>query len=255
MSVDSLPADADEQSVEELVRDLATRVTELEAENEHLQEQLKREREKRKQLEEDIEFLKETVFNLEDVVVGTGYEYQTSTYAEDNPAVLSQLAELSDGESIADLRQDLVNEQKTRSREDSQLRRKVNEVADAAGVDVEDADVTGQDKIQRMIVNGPDDVADRVYKVHERARDVLLHAGDWGHNAQDAYGKRITLKGPKVREMLEAERNESLQSKQVGDVFSKIVELAADSPRKAKTTTNDDGIRVLRIHLDQDGMN
>lgn len=91
--------------------------------------------------------------------------------------------------------------------------------------------MAGDDKIQRLIQNGPEDVVDRVY-------EVLLHAGEWGQKSEDSFGKRITLKSPEVREKLELRRDESLQSKQVRDVFEKIVDLAADSPRKVKTTKN-----------------
>jgi len=52
MSVDSIAADADEQSVKEMVRDLAARVTEVEAENEALRERVD-ELESRPQLQWD----------------------------------------------------------------------------------------------------------------------------------------------------------------------------------------------------------
>ncbi|WP_209309598.1 hypothetical protein [Haloarcula amylovorans] len=238
---------------------LLTMFKEQQAQIEHLQDQveetqkeLEEEREKREELENSLEFVKEMVFDLDDVVIGS--EYTAEYYAEDYPPVLAQLDELNDGETLGELREDVIAEQKTRSREDSQLRRKLNEVAQAADVDVENIDVAGKDKIQRIIANGCDDVVDRVYPVHERAREVLMHAGDWGYKAQDKFGNRITLKGPEVREKLELRRDESLQSKQVRDVFEKIVELASDSPRKVKTTKNEDGIRVLRIHLEQEGL-
>ncbi|QIO25523.1 hypothetical protein [Haloarcula sp. JP-L23] len=250
MSVESVPS-VEESDDAVSNQELLAMFQEQQARIEHLENELQEEREKRESLEDDVEFLRELVFDLDDLVMGDEY---SAVYAEDNPPILWQLEDLNDGETLADLREDLISEQKTRSRQDSQLLRKINTVADAAEADVDDVDVAGGDKIQRLIRNGPEDVADRVYEVHERAREVLLHAGDWGHKAQDKFGKRITLKSPEVREKLELRRDESLQSKQVRDVFEKIVELAADSPRKAKTTKTDDGIRVLIIHLEQEDM-
>lgn len=252
MSVESSVSSVDDSEESVSNEQLYAMLQEQQAHIEHLEEQLDEEREKREELEDTLDLVKETVFDLDDVVVGS--EYTASLYAEENPTVLAQLEELTDGETIADLREDLINEQKTRSRQDSQIERKINEVADASGVDLDDAAVAGQDKIQRMIANGPEDVTDRVYSVHERAREVLLHAGEWGTAVEDSFGRRIALKGPEVREKLELARNEDLQSKQVGDVFDKIVELASDSPRKVKTGKNDDNVRVLRIHLQQEGL-
>lgn len=219
---------------------------------EHLEGQLEEERQRREELEDTLEIVQQTAFDLDDVVVGS--EYTASLYAEQSPPVLAQLAELNEGETIAGLREDLITEQKTRSQQDSQINRRINELADATGVDFDDADVAGQDKIQRMIANGPEDVTDRVYAVHERAHDVLLHAGEWGTAVEDSFDRRITLTGPDVREKLELVRDEDLQSKQVGDVFDKIVELEADSPRKVRIDKNGDGVRVLRIHLEQEGL-
>ncbi|GGK84582.1 hypothetical protein [Haloarcula sebkhae] len=252
MSTESPYGSVEDSDESVLNEQLYAMLKEQQAHIEHLDGQLEEERQRREELEDTLEIVQQPVFDLDDVVVGS--EYTASLYAEENPPLLAQLANLSDGETIADLREDLINEQKTRSRQDSQINRKINELADASGVDLDDADVAGQDKIQRMIANGPEDVTDRVYAVHERAREVLLHAGEWGTAVEDSFGRRITLKGPEVREKLELVRNEDLQSKQVGDVFDKIVELAADSPRKVKTDKNGDGVRVLRIHLQQEGL-
>jgi len=226
-------------------QELCQRVAELE-------EELEEERQKRKELEDSVEFTREWVISLDDVMSGS--EYTLGAYADEKPPVLTQLAELSDGETLQDLREDVVAEQKTRSKQDTHLERKINELADELDVEMLNQKVSSGDKIQRLILNGPDAITDRVYPVHERAREVLLNAGDWGTRNNDQFGKRITMRSPVVREKLELSRNESLQSKQVRDVFEKIVEIAEDSPRKAHLGKTDNGVWRLRIHLQQEEM-
>lgn len=152
-------------------------------------------------------------------------------------------------EGAEELRQDLINEQKVRSRSDATIERKVQALAKEVDVDLQDADVAGEDKIVRLLKHGPEDITDRVYTVHERARDVLEHAGDWGQKAQDSFGARITLRSTDVRENLELKRNEDLQPKQIRDVFEKIADLAQDSPRKVRVGKSQDGVNQLVIYL------
>lgn len=152
-------------------------------------------------------------------------------------------------EDAAEIRQDLINEQKARSRADGAIERQVQTLADEVDVDLKDTDVAGEDKINRLLKHGPEDITDRVYTVHERARDVLEHAGAWGKQAQDNFGPRITLRSTDVREGLELKRGEDLQPKQIRDVFKKIVELAEDSPRKVRMGKSQDGVNQLVIYL------
>jgi outer membrane murein-binding lipoprotein Lpp len=197
-------------------------------------------------MQDDVEMAKQTALDADAAL--TGGQYMASVYAEDNPPLIQQIEQATDGETLRELREDLVDEQKKRSRDDSKLRRRVHAVAEAADVDLEDCDLASGDKIQRLIRDGVDAVTDRPYPVHKRARTVLLHAGEWGTVVNDANGGRIILEAPAVRERLELERNESLQSKQVLDVFEKIVELAADSARVVRTNRRQRTTK-LRIQL------
>ena len=174
----------------------------------------------------------------------------TQKAREQSKEALAKIESREDAlDEAADIRQDLVNEQKARSRADGTLERQIQTLADEVDVDLKDADVAGEDKIVRLMKYGPDDITDRVYPVHERARDVLAHAGEWGNKAQDAYGARIGLRATRVRKHLESHRNENLQSKQVRDVFEKIVELAEDSPRKVRMEKSHDGVNQLILYL------
>lgn len=158
-------------------------------------------------------------------------------------------------ENILEIDQRITNEQKTRSQQDGKIRREINKLAEEVGVDLQDVEVSGEDKIQRLIAHGPDDIVDRVYPVHERAREVLLHAGEWGRTVEDQFGKRITFTAPTVRQELQRElKIQNLQSKQVRDVFEKVVELSEDSPRKARVGKTDDGNTKMMIHLQQEEM-
>lgn len=212
-----------------------------------LEEETRALRDRVDKLEETVESLSETVDGMQDdVELATqtaldadaalaGGQYMLSVYHEENPPLIQQIEQATDNETLRELREDLVDEQKKRSHDDSKLRRRVNAVAETADVDIEDCDLASGDKIQRLIRDGVDAVTDRPYPVHERARTVLLHAGEWGTVMDDAKGGRIVLEAPDVRERLALERDESLQSKQILDVFEKIVELAADSARVVRT--------------------
>jgi hypothetical protein len=156
-------------------------------------------------------------------------------------------------ETLEEVQERLQQEQKTRTHHDSLIERKVACIADECEIDLSDTAIAGEDKIKRLLKHGPDDITDRVYPVHHRARDTLSHAADWGTSTQDSFGERITLKGPKVRRQLELKRDESLQSKQVRDVFEKIEELGQDSPRTVTAKTGGDGVNKLTIYLEEDG--
>lgn len=113
MSVESVPTvDASDEAVSN--QELLAMVREQQARIEHLESELQEERQEREKLEETLGFVKEMVFDLDDVVIGS--EFIAEYYTDENPPILRQLEDLSDGETLSDLREDLINEQKTRSR-------------------------------------------------------------------------------------------------------------------------------------------
>lgn len=247
--------------------ELAERLTKMEREKDaEIQElrgkvdQLESELERRPnvELEDPTDIKTLTIGGLPVGVILAGKMSRSELEAEDEngKSILDWFDEMqaADIENLLEVDQRLTNEQKTRSRQDGLIRREINKLADDLDIDLKEVDVSGEDKIQRLIAHGPDDIADRVYPVHERAREVLLHGGEWGRTVDDDFGKRITFTAPTIRQELERERNENLQSKQVRDVFEKIVELADDSPRKARVGKTDDGNTKLRIHLQQEEM-
>lgn len=137
------------------------------------------------------------------------------------------------------------------SHETAKLRRKLHSVAEQAGLTADETTdaAAEQDKLNRLLKYGPSDVVDRVHNVHERARTLLEHAGEWGRRASDKFGTRITLTGAAVKERLSLARDEQLSSTEVRRVFQKLEALAKDSPRKVVADTGGRGQNRLVIYL------
>ncbi|MFC7070636.1 hypothetical protein ACFQL9_13360 [Halobaculum lipolyticum] len=137
------------------------------------------------------------------------------------------------------------------SYETAKLRRRLHSVAEAAGVSESTASsqAANKDKLHRLLTFGPSDVVDTVYTVHERARDLLEHAREWGTTTRDKLGTRVTLTGSAVKERLGLTRDEQLTSTAVRRVFEKLQELASDSPRTVTADTGGRGANRLVIHL------
>lgn len=205
---------------------LADRVDGLAAENQQMRDENEKLRNRVDQLEDDLEGERDTR-GKEDAKIRRFINRQ-----------------------IEETEQKLFGEQDQRGHADAKLRRRIDEIAEEQGVEIDDDDIMRGDKIQRLIAHGPEAITDNPFKVHDRARKVLMNAGRWGTATNDGFGKRIIIDAPTVRDRLEEDENRSLQSKIIQDVFNKIVELAADSPRKAEITKNEERTNRLVIHLE-----
>ncbi|MFC7079289.1 hypothetical protein [Halorussus caseinilyticus] len=162
-------------------------------------------------------------------------------------------AKLSIHDDIEDLHDTVVDEQQMRSRADAQLKHRVNEVAEAADVEVTDADLIEKDRLVRLVRNGPEDVTDRIYPVHERARALLQHANDWGRVVSDANGYRVVYTAPEVRPFLNAYFDRTFKSSEIKRVFEKIRGLAETSPRTVRKDKTRKGEHLLVVELTEDG--
>lgn len=149
-------------------------------------------------------------------------------------------------DEISALREDLVDEQKTRSRADALVEKRVTHLADELDVDADDA-VVATDKLVRLLRRGPDDVVDRVYPVHERARELLVHATDWGSLVSDENGRRLVFLAPETKPYLEARFDRTFSTSEVERVFTKLVELGADSPRRVRKDKSREGYHRLLV--------
>jgi polyhydroxyalkanoate synthesis regulator phasin len=150
-------------------------------------------------------------------------------------------------DDVDELREDLVAEQQMRSQQDSLVERRVAAVGEKAGVEISDADLVDDDKIAQLLRVGPDAVTDRVYAVHRRARTMLENARDWGTVVSDGNGVRVVFKAPEVRPYLDARFDREFSTSEVERIFSKVEDLAADSPRKVQKRKTDEGNHLLAV--------
>ncbi|WP_277552323.1 hypothetical protein [Halobaculum limi] len=163
---------------------------------------------------------------------------------------------LADHDSVLDCLQTLTDEltqsttTNTPAAATTRLRRILESVADSVGIDTDDAlGGAGEDTLTRLLRYGPSDITDRVYAVHNRARDLLSHIGEWGHTVKDAYGRRVTITAAVVKEKLSLKRGEQLTSTEVRRIFEKLEALAADSPREVRADTGGRSPNRLLIRL------
>ena len=168
-----------------------------------------------------------------------------------------QEAFLAEHDSLLECLQTLTDESPTTntsteatSADTTRIRRIVESVADSVGIDTEDAlGGAEEDTLTRLMKYGPSDITDRVYAVHNRARDLLSHIGEWGRTTNDVYGKRITITAPVVKEKLSLKRGEQLTSTEVRRIFEKLEALAADSPREVRADTGGRSQNRLLLRL------
>lgn len=201
---------ADEETLEELI--------EQKVEKEVKRRVAKETADLRKELHEEREARQEVVEELR--------RERSQQLARDKNTVV---------EKVEDVRQDLINEQKTRSRADSEMEQRITTLADEVGVDDLDTALAGEDKLVQLVRNGPDAViGGRVYPVHKRVRKLLLNASDWGRVVSDKNGQRVQFVAPTVKPYLDAEFNRDFKTSEIERIFDKVVDLAGDSPRQVR---------------------
>lgn len=233
------PGDSPEETAERL-RSIEARIEQLERENDELRAQLRRERHIRQQL----------ISTPRDDPTDAGFR---EVFLAGKPVgtILRAVEEQTDRiESEVDTLGDkLDDETHNRGVQDAKLRRRIEAVADKAGVDLTESDLLGDDKIVRVLKHGAEDVVDRAFPVHFRAQAILRNLGEWGRLASDSNGRRHLLATSEAKQRLKDKRDESLNSKEVHRAFRKIVEWGEDSPRTV-TTTKRHGERYLIVQLE-----
>jgi hypothetical protein len=172
-----------------------------------------------------------------------GYEFE---------AILDEFDELQE-HVHEDVHEEIESERQQRSQADAVLERKLATVAEATDADVDAIEEAAMemDKITRLVKIGPDDVADRVYPVHERAQVLLENLPDWGTKLNDKFGKRLQITAPTAAEKIGLVRDEGVSSEQVKRVFEKVQELAEDSPREITVEKNGEDVLVLRVQFQE----
>ena len=229
-----------------IVTELTSRVEALEAERDQLESRVDEQTDRIDELEATVERLEPRVDHrheknlelLNEIVIGDGGYLvdEQDAWLDDHGSILDHLIARADhaaGDTDTIASADILDRI---NHETAKLHRKLHSVADAAGLSDQATteDAAHEDKLNRLLRYGPSDVTDTVYAVHNRARDLLEHAGDWGQRASDSLGTRITLTASAVKERLSLKRGESLSSTEVRRVFEKLEALARDSPRKVE---------------------
>lgn len=250
MSVKTPSPDSTDGDLRSVVEDLASRVSELEDENQQLRERVS---ELESQPTVEWQGNKNAAGSLwvDDYPLGKAVKRHGERLTELEPIEdhIEDAREVAEdaSEDAADVQENIREEQKTRSQQDTRIERRINAVAEKAGVEVTDADLTEDDKLTQLLSVGVDAVTDRVFDVHHRARALLQNPREWGDVTEDANGVRVVYRAPDVRPYLEAQFNQSFSSSQISRVFSKIEELAGDSPRRVTHRKTDEGTHMLRV--------
>jgi len=241
------------ETLESTVDAQADRINELEATVQDQQATIAEHTERLDTLETTVTHRHEKHLSfLDEVVIGNdGYlTDDTEAFIEEHDSIL-EYCHAHDAQSTDGPQQATADLTERVSHETAKLRRKLHSVADAAGIsdqEVTDA-ATHEDKLNRLLKYGPSDIVDKVYAVHNRARDLFEHAGEWGRTTSDSLGTRITLTASAVKERLGLKRGESLTSTAVRRVFEKLEALARDSPRNVSADTGGTGENRLVIYL------
>ncbi|XVH32244.1 hypothetical protein ACNS7O_03415 [Haloferacaceae archaeon DSL9] len=176
-------------------------------------------------------------------------------------SVVNRVADL-EATDPAQLSENLRKEQVTRTKADAQIRARLSKCEDELGIDKPDAlsiecgvdDAQQLSKLERFIRYGAEAVCDRVYPVHERAREIALHFGEWGTKISDANGKRIRLcsKKDKLKTHLEAAFGRRFQWVEVYRAIEKLAELAQGTPLRCTQGRRGEGKYVLELRFDDD---
>jgi len=239
----------------------ATTVADLQQQVEELTEVVESQQERIEKLEDEVEFFENQFWDLDDLVAGETGTTKADMLVDEHGDVFEQLETIRDsgiatdgGQSgaIDDVKAEVDQEVDRLANDLSMVRRRVNAVAEAAEVEVTEAEIMGDDKITRVLRNGASAVAtnSNPTKVALRAAEVLRHIDEWGSAINDAYGRRFQIDNPSAKQRLKDARGENLQSNQVTRVFEKIVEWAEDSPRTA-SVGNNNGTTTLELQVSE----
>lgn len=230
-----MSTEADAQSNEAVMREIAQlkqRVTALEEENEQKDERIA-------ELERELENERQTRENLISTPADDENVEPGGVFIAGKPIFNmfdSRFREIeSYGDDIDELGQKIRKEQEKRGSDDAYLQKQLTAIAEKAGVEVQDSDIMGDDKIRRAMKNGAADVESNPNDTDERAVALLRNIDRWGKGVSDKNGKRFVLTAPEVMERFEDARDENLQTVQVNRVFDKIEEWSQDSPRHVAT--------------------
>lgn len=241
---------------ETTLQELAERVDGLSSE-------LEAERERRRELEQkledansDINFLRTTLFDLEEIVFGDVGSTAAASIVEEDGHIFQRLERVEDGsvdqtsgqseDEIEDLRHDLADARNKYSQQAAMLQKRFTALEDELDINTMDL-VTDDDHISRLIANGPEDIYERVYAKHSRAREMLLHANDWGEQISDELGDRVVFKSGTVKPFFKTAFGKPFQSTEIKRVFEVVESLGEKSSRRVSLDKDQEGEHRLSV--------
>lgn len=249
----------DEESVATRVDTLADELAAERAARQELESELEAERAARETLEAQLTEIKQQQTELKPLLEAVRRRVSTLSavlFGEDgSPAAyeeffeahppLVEMIERYDQTAINELQTTISDECDRLAAEDAKLRRELNLLAEAVDAEVTEADVVGDDKIIRVMRNGPEAVETTVSPVDRRAAAVLRNIDRWGQLTSDAYGDRFVVTAGEAKDRLQDARNESLASVQIKRVFEKLEAWGADSPRTVQADCSGEQNRLV----------
>ncbi|WP_363463398.1 peptide ABC transporter ATPase [Halogeometricum borinquense] len=238
--------------LESTLNDLESRLDDLEAENERLHRELDAKNERIEELEDDHEWLRNYVLDLEHAILGEWLSSELLAHL-DHESIGDAVLSLSDSvetSQIDAIREKQITNHQSVKRDIARIKRQVTHLADETDIELLDS-VPGDDKVAKVVKDGVASVESKVYGKHERAELVLQNLADWGTVKTDANGSAVLLHAGNVKERLETARNESLQSTQVKRVLDQIDDWTDDSTRYSKVKKTNGVWRLkLGIHTE-----
>lgn len=142
---------------------------------------------------------------------------------------------------IDGVHEELIGEQKTRTRADAQINSRISHLADETGATIDEEEIMLQDKLIRAIRNGAQDILADPNRRHERARDLLTMLSSWGSLQNDSNGKRVVVRATDVKDPMSERYDVTMSTTMVRRVFEAVEEWAEDSPRRVRSEKNNEG--------------
>ena len=248
--------------LEERIDDLEETVADQEETIAEQQETIDEQAERIEELEADIErnalprldAMSTQLSSVRELLATDGVigDEQYEEFVEKNGGVLDQFIEPNTG-VLGNIHDEIAEERDQRGQEVAMVRRRIGAVADEADVEIDNADLMGDDKIRRAMRDGPDAVESTVYSSHERAVELLRKVNDVGTLATDSYGRRFTVNTPQAQEFFRTRNDDRLSTNQIKRVFQKIEDWGSDSPRKVNADFSGDTNKLV-IYIESEEM-
>ncbi len=248
--------DAGRSDGTEIVEELLTENQALRERVDELEERLDAASRNRQALEESIYDIEKRLDagrkkreSMKSLLVRKEISDQDREFIHNNGSILDQLRLEGRDAPLQQIKAQLEDEQKMRSRSIALLRKEFENLVSELDVEFDDEEVIEDDKIARVRKVGLEDLVDgRITASEERAEQLLQDLDEVGDVGRAPIGLRIRISSPEAREYFAEHHDEDLNSVQVRRVFEQIEEWGGASPRSV-TVRKSDGTNTLHLGL------